>query len=164
MNDTGFGTLKHLQTWILDSCSILWRFFCRWTTGTNKHLLADDIVRLYLQVLEGISRPLANPGKGFSNSTKTALIIADSFGKLIGDLSNSPLSNNNQIHFATILIRLRSTVVSVPKHRNGSSRRRDMSGSIIFDVLEPSVVKLCQRVETFTTLQKDLQVNTAIPN
>jgi serine/threonine-protein kinase ATR len=164
IKDTGFGTLQHLQTWTLDSCSILWRFFCRWTTETNRPLLADNIVGLYLQVLEAVSRSLTNPNNHFSNPIKTALALADGLCRLLEDISTSPLSDVNQVPFATILVRLRGAVVSVPGNADASSRRRSIPESIIHDILEPSVVRICHHVEMFTALQKDLQVCTYLSN
>jgi serine/threonine-protein kinase ATR len=155
---TGFGTLQQLHTWVLDSCSMLWRFFCRWNSGTNRPSLADDIVGLYLQVLEGISRSLTHPRNHFSSSTKTALALADGLCGMIEDLSISPLSDVNQMYFATVLVRLRGAVISAPKNGDVYSRRRNMSRSIILEILEPSVTNLCQHVEVFIALQRDLKV------
>lgn len=164
IKDTGFGALKHLHTWTLDSCTILWRFFCRWATGANRPPIADEIVGLYLQLLEGVSRSLTKPNNLCSNSIKTALALANGLCWLIEDLSTSPLSDPNQIHFATILIRLRGAVTSVPKNVDVSNRRRNTSMSIIVDILEPGIFKLCQKGELFTALQKDLQVCLVVLN
>jgi serine/threonine-protein kinase ATR len=156
--DVGFVTLQQLHTWVLDSCSMLWRFFCRWNTSMNRSPLADDIVGSYLQVLEGISCSLTNPRNHFSSSTKTAFVLADGIYGLIEVLPISPLSDVNQLRFATILVRLRGTVIFAPQDVGASSRRLDTSRSMILDILEPSVINLCQNVGIFATLHKDLKV------
>ena len=159
---TGFGTLQQLHTWVLDSCATLWRFFCRWNLGTDKSSPADDIVGLYLQVLEGISRSLTTLRSHFSSSTKTALALADGLCGMIEDLSVLPLSDINQVHFATVLVRLRGAVVSAPKDVDVLSRRQNTSRLIVLDILEPSVTNLCQNMEEFTALQRDLKVRATL--
>jgi serine/threonine-protein kinase ATR len=156
--DVGFVTLQQLHTWVLDSCSMLWRFFCRWNTSANRPPLADDIAGSYLQVLEGISCSLTNPRNLSSSSAKTAFVLADGICGMIEFLSTSPLSDVNQLRFATILVRLRGAVVSAPRSVGATSRRLDTSRSMILDVLEPSVINLCQNVGIFATLHKDLKV------
>jgi serine/threonine-protein kinase ATR len=109
-------------------------------------------------VLEGISCSLTNPRNHFSSSTKTAFALTDGICGMIEVLSISSLSDINQLRFATILIRLRSAVVSAPRNVGASSRRLSTSRSMILDVLEPSVIGLCQNIGVFTTLHKDLKV------
>jgi serine/threonine-protein kinase ATR len=150
---------EHHLPWILDSLQVLWQHFRRWTTSSEKHLLHDKIMVLYLQLLESALFPNVSIKDHFSNSLKAAQALTSSLTELLQNLATSPASESNQIRLATTFARLRRTLKTPPADASASRRRQDGARSVILNDLETVVADFCQDTEHFSTLHRDLQVH-----
>lgn len=155
---TAPASFEHYQPWILDSTVLMWQYFRRWTTGPDKHPLHDEIVALYLQLLELIAAPTTVPETHFLSSTKAVQSLVCSLSILLGNISTALSSESNQIRAASCFTRLHKgltasrTCTSVPRRRQESTRLA------VLKELEANIAKICQHAEQFSHLHRDLQV------
>ena len=158
---TGPAAFENHQPWVLDSMLTMWQHFKRWTTGPNKHPLYDDIIALYLRLLEAIAFPKADPGDCFSNSPKATQALASSLSAFLEGSQISRLSEYNQIRLAACFTRLRGILSPSPSEASDFRCRQDIARTVTLKTLETSIARLCQQVEPFSCFHKDLQVRVA---
>lgn len=156
-------SFQHYLPWVLDSCLALWQHFKRWTISSDRHLLYDETIVLYMQVLDSVAFPTTMPEGCFSEVPKAAQFLATSLVDLLDRFSASPLSDPTQIQFASMFTRLRSILNASSSQESAHLRRKDATKSIILIDLEASVAKICQNVEQFSVLHGDLQVRVTPP-
>ncbi|KAK1911299.1 hypothetical protein P3342_012598 [Pyrenophora teres f. teres] len=150
--------LTHHLPWVVDSVQALWQHFRCWTTTSEKRPLCDDIMLLYLQLLETALFPPIPPGDRPSTSLKTAQALTSSLDELLDKLSTPPASESNQVRLASLFTRLQSIVSSPPTNPSTSRRRQDTSVTFILQNVEKSVARTCQDVDHFSSFHKDLQL------
>ncbi|KAF2828831.1 hypothetical protein CC86DRAFT_319926 [Ophiobolus disseminans] len=149
------AAVERHEPWILDTCLLLWQHFRRWTTGAEKRSFHDEIVSSFLQLLAAIA-PSSNTPKGSSlGSAKASQCLVRGLSSLLG---KPTLSTDNQIQLASLLIRLRGALDDSPKTSRITANRRVNSTATIADNVEASVAEMCQDVDKFLGLQKDLQL------
>lgn len=154
---TSIALVHHLP-WVVDSIQALWQHFRRWTTTSEKRLLYDEVMLIYLQLLETSLFPLATPEDRPSTSLKTAQALTSSLTELLDNLSTPPASEASQVRLASIFARLRSIVTSPSANTSTLRRRQDAIASFILQDLEKSIAMICQDMEHFSKFHKDLQV------
>jgi serine/threonine-protein kinase ATR len=157
---TGSAAFEHLQLWIVDTCLVLWQHFKRWTTGSDKRLFHDETLSVYLDVLQAVALPIGGSDYWLSVSAKSVQGLVRGLSSV---LEKPNVSILNQLHLATLLVRLRSMFNDMPDTASTSGRRRSKPSSVIVDGLEASVALLCHDREGFCDLQKDLQVCNKLP-
>jgi hypothetical protein len=112
-------------------------------------------VNAFLEVLEAVAVPVVSSKDQFPGSSKAAHTLVQGLSSL---LEKPNLSDVNQIQLASLLIRLRNIVDGLGEPHSKSESQRPTSSSIVLVDLEIGVKSLCQNAETFSGLQKDLQV------
>jgi serine/threonine-protein kinase ATR len=152
---------SHLP-WVGDSLQTLWQHFRRWSTGSEKPLLYDEITILYLKLLESALFPTLSTEDHFPNSLRAAQALTSSLAELLQNLATSPASESNQIRLATSFARLRRILKLSPTSASGSRRRQAGARSVIVYDLEAAVAEFCQDTEQFSNLHRDLQVCNSI--
>jgi hypothetical protein len=146
---------EHHQPWVLDTCLKLWRHFHRWTVGSDKPSFRDETVSSYLEVLDAVAVPIKTSEDCPSVSAKAAQTLVCGLSNL---LEKPNLSTLNQIHLASLLIRLQITLNGPSKSTSISGRPRFNPSSLIADDLEARIAHLCHDAETFSGLHRDLKV------
>lgn len=154
----GPSSLEHHKPWIFDSTLKLWQYFRRWSTSSDKHMLRDETISIYLRLLETVIFPETSSEDDFSNSPKAAQAFADSLSSLITSASILSLSVPNQIRLASLITRLRNRLTVHAKSAPVVRPRQAINQSVILDDLEASITRTCHHVERFSRLDRDLQV------
>ena len=153
------AAFTHSLPWILDNMLAMWQHFKRWTASFEKRLLNDEIVALFMRLLEVFAFPNSDVEEHFLNTTKAARASASSLLDIMESDSLTRMSERNQIRLASMLIRLRSVfsklLSSEPAHRH----RQHMTRLVILSDLEANVIRICRQVYQFSHFHKDLQVS-----
>ena len=151
-------SFEHYLPWVLDSYLALWQRFERCTVGSDNHVLHNELVALYIQVLDCVAFPASAPEGSFFRTPKAAQFLICSLTKLLDHFLASTLSDPIQIQFATTLTRLRSVLVTSSSHESAPQSRQEVAKSVILRDLESSVAAVFRDAERFSALHKDLQV------
>ncbi|USP73715.1 uncharacterized protein yc1106_00989 [Curvularia clavata] len=150
--------LEHHLPWTADSIQAFWRYYKRWTIGSERHATHDSIMLVYIQLLEALFNRSSTPGSRSPVSLKIAETVTSSFTEIL-DATYAPLlSESVQTRVALALTRLRHSLTSQNIDNSTPERRPHASRHIIQSGLEESVAKLLQDVEHVTKLHKDLQL------
>jgi serine/threonine-protein kinase ATR len=149
------ANLEHWRPWVLDACVTLWNHFGRWTLNTNKRPLQNEAVSLYLQLLGAAACPQEVPEDFSPSSQKSTQILLDGVSSLL-EMSN--FSEDNQFLLASMLVRLQRALNNTSDPTSHITQRRNISTYVITENLGATIAQVCQNVEKFSGLQKDLQV------
>ncbi|KAF1842478.1 uncharacterized protein K460DRAFT_346363 [Cucurbitaria berberidis CBS 394.84] len=155
---TSSAAFQHYLPWVLDSCLALWQHFKRWTIGSDQHLLYNDIVALHIQLLDLLVFPTVAPERCFSTTPKAAQFLASSLTDLLERFLAPPLPDLIQIDLASMITRLRGILNVSTSRKSAPLRRQDVTRSVVSRDLESSIAKVCQNIEKFSGLHKDLQL------
>lgn len=154
----GPALFEHEVLWAMDSTIILWQSFNRRTTASDKQSLRNEIVMLYLQLIEALTVSAAGPEYYFSNSPKAAQALVKSLTNFIEQDSFSTVSESNQLQLASFFTRLRSSLLSLSSCTSVLQGRQAKNRPITLEVLETSIARFCQSTELFSAVHKDLQL------
>lgn len=146
--------------WILDICEELWHYVRRWCTASDKRPTHDEIIALYMQLIDNLVIPGPETRDCFSSSVKASSISVNSIANLVESLATSPMSDSNQGQLALMMTRLcRAAQTGRP---GGSVLGRRRQPSPVFDTesLKQSATRICENTEVLSGLHKDLQVCT----
>ncbi|KAH9872041.1 hypothetical protein J1614_006301 [Plenodomus biglobosus] len=154
----GPASFEHEVLWAMDSTIILWQSFNRRTTASDKQSLRDEIVMLYLQLIEALTVSAAGPENYFSNSPKAAQALVKSLTSFIEQDSFLTVSESNQLQLASLFTRLRSSLLSLSSCTSVLQGRQVKNRPKTLEVLETSIARFCQSTELFSAVHKDLQV------
>lgn len=154
----GSASFEPELLWALDSTIVLWQVFRRWTTNSDKQPLGDEIVMLYLHLIEALAIPLGGPGDYFPNSPKAGQALVKSLTNFTEQEYISTMSESNQSHLASLLTRLRSSLLSRTSCNLVLRARQAKSRPITLDILEANIYQVCQSTELLLALHRDLQL------
>ncbi|KAH7078025.1 hypothetical protein BKA63DRAFT_277194 [Paraphoma chrysanthemicola] len=149
----GSIAFEHHEPYFMDTQRQLWQYFQSWITSLDKRSLHDDIVSVYIQLLELIASPAGSSGRGLICSSKAARSLGDGFTRL---MENGNLSDPDQLRLASLLIHLKSNLNQSLENVDRARRRLGQASSIS-EAIENRVPRFCRQVEKFSALRKDLQ-------
>ncbi|KAI8936862.1 hypothetical protein NX059_006098 [Plenodomus lindquistii] len=155
---TGPTSVEPELPWALDSTIAMWQCFNRWTSSLDQSPIRDDIVMLYLQLIEALILPNASRRGRFASSPKAARAVVKSLCKFTERELLSTLSEPVQVQLALLLTRLRSNLSSSSASIAVNRSRRVQSQSNDLDILEAGIVRFCSSTELFMAVCKDLQL------
>lgn len=158
----GSALFEQQYPWILDTCGDFWHYFRRWTTSSDKCLVHDETMMLYMQLIDILTIPSSEPRNHFSGSSKAAAASASSLTRLIETLGTSLMSDENQIQLALMVTRLCHVAQIETKQSSIFDRRRQPSQVLETESVAQSARSICENTEVFSGLQKDLQVSRTI--
>ncbi|UPX14349.1 Non-specific serine/threonine protein kinase [Ascochyta rabiei] len=155
---TGLALFEQIYPWILDTCEELWHYFRRWTADSEKRPLHNEIVTLYMQLVDTLAIPSSEPRNRFASSIKAASASVGSVLRLVENLATSSLSDGNQIQLARMLTRLCHVAYVETEQGRVLDRRRHPSHVHDTELLKQAAGRICENTEVFSGLQKDLQL------
>lgn len=151
-------TLEHYLPWIVDSVQGLWRHYRRWTISSERRAIYDEIMLVYMQLLESLLTSSVTPRDRAPASSKIAQALTSSLIELLHSSSATQTSEVVQIRIASIFTRLRSILGYQSIDNSIPRRRQDSTRHVIQNEVEHAVNRLFQDEECFVKLHKDLQV------
>lgn len=154
---SGLAAFEHQKPWIVDTGITLWQHFRRWTTGTDRRPFHDDIVALYLQLLDLTALPTTTLASRPSTFGQKTMTLTHGLQSLLDKLD---MSAENQVRLAALLIRLRSAQADMTNMSPTVTRQKRDSIAPFTINLGSTIALLCQDGEMFSTLHQDLQART----
>lgn len=151
------SSLEHQLPWIADSCDALWQHLSRCTAKVDKHPLPYDVVAIYLQLLEAMSSAILDRYDHSPSASKASLVLANGITSMLEKVELSPA---NQLHLASMLVRLRAASSAGSQLVPGQQSRYENLQVNFTEGLESTILKLCHDKFKFPSLEKDLQVST----
>ncbi|KAH7552423.1 hypothetical protein BM1_08374 [Bipolaris maydis] len=150
--------LEHHLPWIMDSVQALWRHYRRWTISSERRAIYDEIMLVYMQLLESLFISSVTPRDCTSALSKIVQALTSSLVELLHSLSATQTSEVIQIRIASIFTRLRSILGYQSIDNPIPRRRQDVTRQVIQNEIEHAVDRLFQDEECFVKLHKDLQL------
>lgn len=142
----------------MDSVQALWRHYRRWTISSERRAIYDEIMLVYMQLLESLFISSVTPRDCTSALSKIVQALTSSLVELLHSLSATQTSEVIQIRIASIFTRLRSILGYQSIDNPIPRRRQDVTRQVIQNEIEHAVDRLFQDEECFVKLHKDLQV------